>query len=37
MFGWLIRAGVIPDSICVECGDLFKRYTAADDRANSDN
>jgi hypothetical protein len=29
VFGWLIRAGVIPDSICAECGDLSARYAAA--------
>ena len=29
IFGWLIRAGLVPDSICAECGDLSKRYAAA--------
>ncbi len=29
VFGWLIRAGVIPASVCAECGDLSKRYAAA--------
>ncbi|HEY5304345.1 MAG TPA: DUF4395 domain-containing protein [Acidimicrobiales bacterium] len=29
IFGWLIRAGVVPASVCEECGDLSKRYTAA--------
>jgi len=29
MFGWLIRTGVVPESICEECGDLSKRYAAA--------
>lgn len=29
IFGWLIRAGVVPASICEECGDLSKRYAAA--------
>ena len=29
IFGWLIRAGVVPESICAECGDLSKRYAAA--------
>jgi hypothetical protein len=29
VFGWLIRAGVIPESVCVECGDLSARYRAA--------
>jgi hypothetical protein len=29
IFGWLIRAGLIPESICAECGDLSSRYAAA--------
>lgn len=29
VFGWLIRAGVVPESICAECGDLGARYAAA--------
>jgi hypothetical protein len=29
MFGWLIRAGFVPESICLECGDLSARYAAA--------
>lgn len=29
MFGWLIRAGLVPESICSECGDLSARYAAA--------
>ena len=29
VFGWLIRAGVVPDSICAECGDLSARYRRA--------
>jgi hypothetical protein len=29
MFGWLIRWGVIPESICIECRDLSARYAAA--------
>ncbi len=29
IFGWLIRAGLVPDSVCAECGDLSKRYAAA--------
>jgi hypothetical protein len=29
MFGWLIRAGLVPESICAECGDLTARYAAA--------
>jgi len=29
IFGWLIRAGVIPESVCAECGDLSSRYRRA--------
>jgi hypothetical protein len=29
IFGWLIRAGLIPQSVCAECGDLSARYAAA--------
>jgi hypothetical protein len=29
IFGWLIRAGHIPESVCVECGDLSARYRRA--------
>ncbi len=29
VFGWLIRAGVIPESVCAECGDLTARYRRA--------
>jgi hypothetical protein len=29
IFGWLIRAGLVPASICAECGDLSARYAAA--------
>jgi Domain of unknown function (DUF4395) len=29
IFGWLMRVGVIPDSVCAECGDLSARYAAA--------
>lgn len=29
IFGWLIRAGAIPESICVECADLSARYRRA--------
>jgi hypothetical protein len=29
VFGWLMRRGVIPEKICVECADLSKRYAAA--------
>jgi hypothetical protein len=25
VFGWLMRLGVIPDSVCVECADITKR------------
>ena len=28
-FGWLMRWGIVPESICEECGDLSKRYAAA--------
>jgi hypothetical protein len=28
VFGWLMRKGVIPERICVECADLSKRYAA---------
>lgn len=37
IFGWLIRAGVVPESICAECGDLSKRYAAAGHPVTSDN
>lgn len=29
VFGWLIRAGMVPQSVCAECGDLAARYAAA--------
>ena len=29
VFAWLIRAGMIPASICEECGDLAARYRRA--------
>ncbi len=29
IFGWMIRVGVVPESICLECGDLSARYNAA--------
>jgi Domain of unknown function (DUF4395) len=29
VFGWLINAGLIPQSICEECGDLSARYRRA--------
>jgi len=25
VFGWLIRAGVVPEAVCLECGDLSLR------------
>ncbi|GAA2738525.1 DUF4395 domain-containing protein [Pedococcus aerophilus] len=28
VFGWLMRLGVIPESICVECADISKRAAA---------
>jgi hypothetical protein len=30
IFGWLMRIGVIPESICVECGDLSARSQLQD-------
>ena len=29
VFGWMIRAGLVPDSVCAECGDLSARFAAA--------
>ncbi len=29
VFGWLIRAGLVPASVCEECGDLRERYRRA--------
>src|SRR5579863_1480789 len=29
VFGWLMRRGVIPERICVECADLSRRFAAA--------
>ena len=29
IFGWLMRAGIVPASVCAECGDLSARYAAA--------
>ena len=29
MFAWLIRTGLVPESICAQCGDLRARYAAA--------
>ena len=34
IFGWLIRRGVIPESICAECGDLTERYKRANQTLN---
>lgn len=34
IFGWLIRAGIVPESICVACGDLSQHYATL--RANSE-
>jgi hypothetical protein len=31
VFGWLMRRGVIPEAICVECADLARRYAAVTD------
>jgi hypothetical protein len=28
VFGWLMRVGVIPEEICLECADLSRRYTS---------
>jgi hypothetical protein len=30
IFGWLMRVGLIPESICVECGDLSARSRLQD-------
>jgi hypothetical protein len=30
IFGWLMRIGLIPESICVECGDLSARSRLQD-------
>jgi len=29
VFGWLIRAGLVPESVCAECADLTDRYRRA--------
>jgi hypothetical protein len=29
IFGWGIRLGLVPDSVCAECGDLSARFAAA--------
>lgn len=28
IFGWLIRARLVPEAVCLECGDLSVRYAA---------
>lgn len=28
VFGWLMRVGLIPDSVCVECADISRRASA---------
>ena len=28
VFGWLMRAGVIPDAVCQECNDIWSRQPA---------
>jgi hypothetical protein len=28
VFGWLMRLGVIPESVCLECADISKRAAA---------
>jgi hypothetical protein len=28
VFAWLMRHGVIPEEICLECGDLSRRYAS---------
>ena len=37
LFGWLIRWGLVPETICEECGDLSKRYAAAGYPVKSDS
>ncbi len=29
VFGWLMRAGLVPESVCAECADLTARYRRA--------
>lgn len=29
VFGWLMRTGVIPQAVCLECGDLSRRLASA--------
>ena len=33
MFGQLMKLGVIPESVCVECADLSQRYPQLADKA----
>ncbi len=28
VFGWLMRVGVIPEEICLECADITRRYAS---------
>ena len=35
VFGWLIRTGLVPDSICAECGDLSARYARTSQLTNN--
>ncbi len=37
IFGWLMRWGIVPDTICEECGNLAKRYAAAGYPVGSDS
>lgn len=32
IFGWLMRAGIVPESVCAECANLGSRYAAANYR-----
>ena len=34
VFGWLIRAGVIPARVCAECADIAPRLQAAEPRGS---
>ena len=29
VFGWLIRAGLVPDSVCLDCADITRRASRA--------
>ena len=33
IFSWLMRVGLVPQSVCVECADISARLDAADARA----